>query len=170
MKNSHTFPGHSDWLEDHRPPSPVQWGQGPRARPSPGAPVISPVSPKWEAQQSYRRDGRKEEGRTSLTGAGELSLLSSDLLGLKVPREKLHLLAESFTAGRGRDRSLGSRKWDPRKYLQSSESGHFGMAGSLPWGGGGREHHFQSFPGLSVKPMTAGMWGTRDKIGWAWFF
>lgn len=98
-----------------------------------------------------------------------MSLLSSDLLGLKVPREKLHLLAEMFTAGRGRDRSLvleneilGSAcnhlKVDISAWLEVSPG-----VGEV----GNSKHHFQSFPGLSVKPMTAGMWGTRDKMGWA---
>lgn len=63
-----------------------------------------------EEEQSSSRDGRKEEGHTSLAGSGELGLLGSDLLGLKAPGEMLHLLAEIFTAGREGDRPLSLRK------------------------------------------------------------
>lgn len=61
----------------------------------------------------------KEGGGTDLINRswGTRSV-GSDLLGLKAPREMLHLLVETFTAGRRRDRPLSPGKWGFRKCLQ----------------------------------------------------
>lgn len=77
MGMSHTFPGHFNWLEGDSSSSmalntlSVRFGFPHWANPE--ALIISLAS--WEEEQSPRKDGRKEEGQTSLTGAEELGLL-----------------------------------------------------------------------------------------------
>lgn len=171
MIMNYTFPCHLNWLEDDSssswPLNSLLMRPGFPCPGNPEVPMISLVSPEWEEEQSSRRGERKEEGQTSLTGVGELGLLGSDLLGLKAPRKMLHLLAEIFTAGRGRDRPLvlenacNSLKVDIFEWLELSPG---------VWEVGNSKHHFQSFPGLSVKLKTAGIWGWGIKWAKHFFF
>lgn len=63
-------------------------------------------------RKSSRQARWKEGGGTDLISrSGGTTSVGSDLLGLKAPGEMLHLLVETFTAGRRRDRPLK----EPRK-------------------------------------------------------
>lgn len=143
MKNSHTFPGHSDWLEDLTP-SPVQWRPRSQAWPSPGL-LWFLLYPLNERHSNHGRDGRKE-GWTSLTGAGELACWAQTYWGWRSLEKRLHLLAESFTAGRGE-----TDHWVPENEILGSTCNHLKVDISAwpevsPGVGGKNMPIFKSFP------------------------
>lgn len=157
---SHSFLGQLNWLEDDSSSSQA-FNTFSEARVlkhrQPEAPVISVVSPMWEEEN---HPGEMVGGGTDLINRS-WGLLVSDLLGPRAPREMLHLLAEIFTAGSRRDRPL---RRGPRNACNSLKVDMF-----EPFPGrqemGDSKHHFQSFPGLSIRVVAAEIWRGKDKMG-----
>lgn len=121
----------------------------------------------WEDEQSPRRDGKKEEGQTSLTGAEELGLLDQTCWSWKPLEKCCTYLQKPLQQEEGEtdhwvmendvlENACSRLKVDISQWLERSPG---------VWEVEDSKHQFQRMPGLSVKLMTAGMWGPRGGMG-----